>query len=482
MASSSLGQARDVTESQRLSLLDASFLTLETPTTPMHTGGIAVFEPGLTFADVNAALQARLHQAPLARKRLQDAPLGRRPSWVDDPDFDLSYHLRHAALPAPGDRAQLGEFLARLIGRPLDRRRPLWEMYVIDGLEDGRVGVFRKVHLAAASTGANDPMTVLLDDRPHAPDDPPSKPWRPAPPAPPSRVAAEVLRERAEGVIDVGRMLRDLAATPRRLIGAAAEAASSTLGMAARAVRLAPTSPLNVRLSPHRRFATARVELDRLRTVRRSFGGTINDAVVAVVGDAVGRLLRGRGYDTTDLDLRVMVPVRVAREDGVVGDLAEELTLGTGVVGVLAPLPVMEMDPVARLYRVMGELAGLQESRQAVAAHDLVRLAGYAPPNLHAMAARLASAEQRYNVALSNAPGPQSSRYLRGSRMEETYPFIPLAGDTALSVAVTSYEGEMFVGLLGDRGGVPDLPVLADALAGAVDDLHAAALAQGDRV
>lgn len=466
---------------QRLSLFDASFLRLDSPTTPMHTGGVVVFEPGLTFGAVSEALRARLHLAPLARKRLREVPLGGRPAWVDDPEFDLSYHLRHAALPAPGDRDQLGEFLSRLIGRQLDRRRPLWEMYLIEGLEGGRVALFRKVHLAAVSSGAADPLTVLLDDRPGA-DDPAPAPWDPAPPAAPSRLAVDAVREHAGTLVELARDAGGLAAAPRRLLGAARGAAGSMVGMAARAVRLAPDSPLNVRLSPHRRFATARVDLEGLREVRRAFGGTINDAVVAVVGDAVGRLLRGRGHDTTDLDLRVMVPVRVARDDGEVGDLAEELTLGTGVVGVLAPLPVMEMDPVARLYRVMGELAGLGESRQAVAADDLVRLAGFAPPNLHAMAARLASAEQRYNVALSNAPGPQSPRFLRGVRLEETYPSIPLAGDAALSIAVTSYQGEMFVGLLGDRDALGDLPDLAAALTAAADDLHAAAAAHRDRV
>lgn len=465
---------------QRLSPLDASYLRLETPTAPMHTAGLVVFEPGLTFGDVSEALEARLDHAPLARKRLREVPLGGRPAWVDDPDFDLSYHLRHAALPAPGDRVQLGEFLSRLLGRQLDRRRPLWEMYLIEGLEGGRVGLFRKVHLAAASSRAADPLTVLLQDAPDVGGESPPSRWRPTPPARTSELAVDALRERAEELAEVGRRVGDLVAAPRRLVGTLAGATGSVVGMAARAVRLAPDSPLNVRLSPHRRCATVRVDLERLRAVRRAFGGTINDAIVTVVGDAVGRLLRGRGHDTHDLDLRVMVPVRVARGDGGVSDLAEELPLGTGVVGVLAPLPVMEMDAVARLYRVMGELAGLRDSRQAVAATDLVRLAGFAPPNLHAMAARLASAEQRYNVALSNAPGPQSARFLRGVRMEESYPFIPLAGDAALSVAVTSYQGEMFVGLLGDRVGVPDLPDLADALTAAVEDLYAAAMAHSD--
>lgn len=465
---------------ERLSLLDASFVTLDTPTTPMHAGAVALFEPGLRFSDVLQAVQARLDRVPLARKRLQELPLGARPTWVDDPAFDLTYHVRHAALPPPGDAAQLGEYCARLIGRQLDRRRPLWELYVIEGCADGRIALFQKEHLALAGSGTN-LLEVLLDDHPDVVEEEPRTPWTPEPPDPPAGLALQAVRERAETLTRAARAVGDLARAPRRLVGAARDAAGSAVGVAARAARLAPESPLNTRLTPHRRFALTALDLEAMREVRRLLGGTIHDALVAVVGDAVGRLLRGRGHDTTDLDLRIMVPVRVASDDGQVGDLAQELTLGTGVVGVLAPLPIMELDPVARLYRVMGELAGLRESRQAVAAHDLVRLAGYAPPLLHAMAARLASAEQRYNLALSNAPGPQGARYLRGVRLEGTHPFIPLAGDAALSIAVTSHAGRMGVGLLGDRTGLPDLEQLADLIPAAADELLAAARAEARR-
>jgi WS/DGAT/MGAT family acyltransferase len=221
--------------------------------------------------------------------------------------------------------------------------------------------------------------------------------------------------------------------------------------------------------------------LDDFRAIRRALGGrlgvTVNDVVVAVAADAVGRLLRWRGHDTTDLDLRVMVPVRVADADppGAAQGIGEARTVGDGVVGVLAPLPVLRMDPVARLYRVTGEMAGLKESRQAVAAEALVRLAGFAPPNLHAAAARLVSAEQRYSLALSNAPGPQAPRYLAGSRMEENYPFLPLAGDSALSIAVNSYAGGVYVGLVGERDALPDLDLLAGFFTEALEELRAAA-------
>jgi WS/DGAT/MGAT family acyltransferase len=463
----------------RLSFVDASLLASERPTTPLQVGGVGVLAPGLEYATVAQLLQRRLERIPLARKRVQPAPPGAgRPVWVDDPDFDLSYHLRHAALPAPGDRGQLGEFLSRLIARPLDRSRPLWELYVIHGLEGGRVAIFRKVHLVMAGEGLHDPFGVMLDESPTPPDNDDGAPrWEPAQGPAQLALAVDAVRERLTRVTRLGRGLRAVAGRtltePGAVLGAAVAAAGSAANVVIRLAAQAPSSPLNVGLSPHRRFATVRLELEELRDIRRAVGCSINDIVVAVTADAVGRLLRWRGYDTKDLDLRVMVPLRVHPAPS----SADELNLGgarpagEGVVGVLAPLPVMQMDPVARLYRIMGEMSQSKEARQAMAAESLVRLAGYAPPNLHAMAARAASADQRYNVALSNAPGPQAPRYLAGVRLEESYSFIPLTGTAALSVAVSSYAGSMFVGLLGDREAMADLALLEEFFAEALADL-----------
>jgi diacylglycerol O-acyltransferase / wax synthase len=464
----------------RLTLLDASFLTMEGTANPMHSGGLYIFEPGLGYAQVLRLLQERIDQVPLGRKRVRQTAMGAgRPVWADDPNFDLTYHLRHAALPAPGDEGQLGEFVSRLIGRPLDRHRPLWELYVIEGLEGDRTCVFRKVHLAMTEEGP-DPFGVLLDDRPQ---DPPAATrgdrWEPTPAPRTWSLAMEAARERAVQVGAVTRGARQVVSQPARLVDVAGAAAGSALGLAGRLLRQPPESPLNRRLTPHRRFALFRADLEDFRRVRRAFGSSINDVVVAVCGDAVGRLLRWRGHDTKDLDLRVMVPVRVHGDGSDPGALGEPPTVGEGVVGVLAPLPVMEMDAVARLYRIMGEMSGLKESRQAVAADNLVRLAGYAPPNLHAMAARVVSAEARYNVALSNAPGPQTPRWLAGTRMTETYPFIPLTGNCMLSMAVSSYMGQVFFGLLGDRSGMPDLETLSLFVGEALADLVQAAGAQG---
>ncbi len=465
----------------RLSVLDSSFLRLETTSHHMHVGGLGIFEPGLAYADVVRVLRDRIDAVPRARKRVRDThPLAGRPIWVDDPDFDLSYHVRHAALPTPGDRHQLGEFLSRLMGRKLDRARPLWEIYVIDGLEGDRVGMFRKTHLAMANGEDGDPFGALLDDHRSALEPEVGRftaAWHPDRPPPSSVVVAQAMAERLDRGQQAAMAVVETL-DPRVGVRRATAAAGSALGLVGRMVRGAPQSPLNKRLSPHRRFAMASCELEDLRVVRRAFGGTINDGVVAVVGDAVGRLLRWRGHETKDLDLKVMVPVRVDERVGGAPGVGETRTVGDGVVGVLAPLPVMQMDPVARLYRIMGEMAGLKESRQAVAADQLVRLAGYAPPALHASAARVVSADSRYNVALSNAPGPQEPRYLAGTLLEESYPFIPLAGDSALSLAVSSYAGQMFFGLLGDRDTLFDIERLGDFVTESVDVLRSAALDQ----
>lgn len=444
----------------RLPVLDASFLARERPAVPLHAGGVDVFGPELAFEAVLATLRARIGEVPLARKRVRmTSPVGGRPVWVDDADFDLSYHLRHAALPPPGDSGQLGEFLARLLARPLDRDRPLWELYVIEGLEGGRRALFRKVHLAMAGEDRTDPFAALLDEQPEPGPAPAERRWEPDAPPGDLALAADAVTGAVERVATAGREALRVVTSPARLAHAAAGAASGVAGLAGRLLPAVPRSPLNGSLSAHRRLATGATDLEDYRHVRQAFGGSVNDVVVAVAADAVGRLLRWRGNDTTDLDLRVVVPVRVDP---------------SGVVGVLAPLPVLRMDPVARLYRVRAEFGGLKESRQAVAADALVRLAGFAPPNLHAAAARMVSGEQRYHLALSNAPGPQTPRYLAGVRMLQTYPFLPLAGDSALSIAVTSYAGTLYAGFVGERDLLADLDLLPGFWSEALADLLAA--------
>jgi diacylglycerol O-acyltransferase / wax synthase len=349
---------------ERLSLVDASFLTRETPRTPLHAGGVAVFEPGLTFAGVMDVLRRRLAAVPLARKRVREVAFGAgRPVWVDDDHFDLSYHLRHAQLPPPGGQSALEEFCARLVARPLDRSRPLWELYVIGGLEGDRTALFRKVHLAISGGENDDPFGVLLDDRADLPDPGPAMPDRWEPEAGPgtASLAVSAVRDRLQQAAGAGRAVVATAADPRRLAGSATAAASSAVGLLGRVIGGAPPSPLNRRLTPPRLYGLARADLDDFRRIRRIFGGSINDIVVAAVADAVGQMLRGHGYDTKDLDLRAMVPVRVHGEelDAESGPLGQPRMVDEGVVAVLCPLPVMEIDAVAGQYRVIRALCGL---------------------------------------------------------------------------------------------------------------------------
>lgn len=457
----------------RLSVLDASMLRLETPTMPLHSGGIGIFAPGLTFATVQSTLASRLELVPRARQRIMEAPIGGRPVWVDDQHFDLTYHLRHAALPPPGDLEQLGEMLSRVIARPLDRSRPLWEMYVIAGLEGDRTALFSKTHLAMAGGDRGDPFSFLLADDPAPAPRPFHSRWKARPAPSTAELSRDTLgalqKETSELVHDASGIVTD----PWRIVDVAGGVVGAAAGLVTRLVRTAPDSPLNVPPSPHRRLAFADTDLRTFRRIRRRFGGTVNDVVVAVCADAVGRLLRWRGWDTGSLDLRVMVPVRIHGPVSA-SELSGARSLGEGAVGVLAPFPVMKMDPVARLYRVMGELAGVKESRQAVAAESLVRLAGFAPPTLHATAARVVSGTDRYNVALSNAPGPQQPRYLADVRLETSYPYVPLAGQAALSIAVSSYAGRMAFGLLGDRDALADIDQLAVFIGEALEDLDGA--------
>lgn len=457
----------------RLSVLDASMLRLETATMTLHSGVIGVFASGLSFQKVQSTLAARLEQVPRARQRVHTAPIGGRPVWVDDDQFDLSYHLRHAALPPPGDLEQLGEMLSRIIARPLDRSRPLWETYVIAGLHGDRTALFSKTHLAMAGGDRADPFSTLLDEKPSPAPRPFRSRWKARGGPSPNELAIDTLKALQDESVGLVRNAQGIVTDPWRMVDVAGGVVGAAAGLVTRLVRTAPDSPLNVVPSPHRRLALTQADLRVFRRIRRRFGGSVNDVVVTVCADAVGRLLRWRGWDTGSLDLRVMVPVRIHGPVSA-SELSGARSLGEGAVGVLAPLPVMKMDPVARLYRVMGELAGVKESRQAVAAESLVRLAGFAPPAMHATAARLVSGTDRYNVALSNAPGPQQPRYLADVRMEASYPYVPLAGRAALSIAVSSYAGRMGFGLLGDRDAMADIEQLAAFIGEAVDDLDAA--------
>jgi len=456
----------------RLTSLDATFLNFERPTAPLHVAGLYIFEgtpelegrPGL--AGIFKAIEERLAEVPRYRQRLAGVPLGLgHPLWIEDPDFDLSYHLRRAALPSPGGRKELLEYVARLHARPLDRTRPLWEVYVIEGLADGRMALYSKVHHAMVDgISGIDLVTILFDFE--AKGRTPRRKGRRLPEAPPSR--AELLAGTAlDFAGDIVSTVRKTVTDPRALlVNAAGAVAMRTL---AQLFRPAPEGPLNVPVGAHRRIELAAISLDRAKAIKDRWSGTVNDVVLTAVAEAVHHFLKQRGAARPGLVYRVMVPVSVR-------DPSQRMTLGNRVTAIFADLPVGPMTPRQRFLSVHREMAGLKESHQALAADRLIAITSWAPATLHVLAGRLSLSGQRFiNLVVSNVPGVQAPLYVGGARLLEAYPLLPLAGNLALVICVSSYNGSLYWGLIGDRDGLPDLEKLREGLELGFDRLERAA-------
>jgi diacylglycerol O-acyltransferase len=456
----------------RLTPLDVSFLYFEEPTTPMHVGGVAVFrEPadGFDLEQLVELISQRIAFVPRYRQRVRWVP-GRlaNPVWVDDEDFDVSYHVRRSALPRPGTDLQLAELVARVQSRPLDRSRPLWEMYLVEGLSDGRFAVISKTHHAMVDgIAAVDIGQVILDTTP-ARRDPPADTWRPAPE--PSWVelvagaVAETVR-RPTAAIDA---VRGGIGEVQHTLGRAVSAAGGLLAAAHTAARSAPDSPLNAVIGEQRRYATATFDLDDHRRIRKAHGGTVNDVVLATVAGALRAWLLTRGEKvSTSTTVRALVPVSVRSADD--GGQAT----GNRVSSYLVDLPVGEQSPVMRLHQVSYRMQAHKETGQAVGAEALAGLAGFSPPTLHALGARVASglSKRWFNLVVTNVPGPQQPLYAGEARMLAAYPVVPLAKGQALSIGLTSYDGKVFYGLNADRDAMPDVGVLAQCLGDALGEL-----------
>jgi WS/DGAT/MGAT family acyltransferase len=456
----------------RLSPLDVSFLYFEDQDTPMHVGSVAVFQEsddGFDYDRFVALIRDRIAFVPRYRQRVRPIP-GRlaNPVWVDDDEFDLEYHVRRSALPKPGTDEQLHELVARIMSRPLDRARPLWEMYLVEGLSDHRFAVLSKTHHAMIDgTSAVDIGQLILDETPHPSDTLPDT-WRPAPePGWPELVAgalAETVR-RPRSLVDNFRVgIADVEHTAGRAFGALSGVTAAALRTV---VRPAPTLPLNGRIGAQRRFATADTSLDVYRRIRAAHDGTVNDVVLATVAGALRTWLLTRGEPVRpSTSVRALVPVSVRRPE-------EAGALGNRVSSYVVDLPVGEPSPVVRLQRVSYAMQAHKDSGQAVAAETLVGLAGFAPPTLHALGARVASGMSRriFNLVVTNVPGPQSPLYAGGARLLAAYPVVPLAHGQAVSVGVTSYDGGLYYGVNADRDGMPDVAVLAQCLVDALDEL-----------
>ena len=449
----------------RLNPLDVSFLYFETPTTAMHVGGVATFQPPDTGFDYDRLVELigqRIGLVPRYRQKVRQVP-GRlaNPVWVDDEDFDLTYHVRRSALPRPGSDAQLRELVGRLMSRQLDRNRPLWETYLVEGLSGGRVAIITKTHHAMVDgVSAVDIGTVMLDVTP-TPREVPADDWRPArSPGPLGLVAGAVgdLVLRPTQALDTARTaVVDVRATAGRV----AEVAGGVWASARSIARAAPESPLNVRIGQQRRYGMAATSLDDHRRVRKAHGGTVNDVVLATVSGALRTWLLTRGEAVTPSTVvRAMVPVSVRHDE------AGRSAPGNRVSSYFVDLPVGEGNPLVRLHQVAFAMRGHKESGQSVGAEALVQLSGFAPPTIHALGARVAAGMTRrvFNLVVTNVPGPQYPLYAAGARMLEMYPVVPLALGQAVSIGATSYDGAVFYGLNADRDALPDVDVLAQCL------------------
>jgi len=445
---------------ERLTRLDASFLYLEEPDTPMHVGGVLILEAPPGGVDALAALvEARLALVPRYRQRVAEVP-GHlaNPVWVDDPDFDIAYHLRRNGLPRPGTEAQLLDLVSRLASRPLHRRRPLWEMYLVDGLSHGRVAVITKTHPALVDgLSAIDIGQVLLDVEPDAPAPEPAE-WRPERPPNGAQLVWEALDEyarRPSAIVDTARSaVTDVRSTAARLTGVA----GGLLRTARKTMLAAPHTPLNTTVGRQRRVAVARADLDDVKKVRKVYGGTVNDVLLTVVAGALREWLLSRGEPVVGgTSVRALVPVSLQDEDA---------GAGNRVSSYLVDLPVGEPNPRVRLARLSYAMRGIAQHGQSVGADSLIALTGFAPPTLHALGARAARGLSRrlFNLVVTNVPGPQFPLYAAGSRMLEVFPVVPLARGQGLSIGMTSYDGRVFFGLNADRDGVGDVDVLADLI------------------
>ena len=454
----------------RLSALDASFLYLERPTMHMHVGGVGILDstdrPGgpLRFGDLAHVITSRLHLVPRFRQKVVFVPGNvARPVWADDPDFDVDFHLRRAALPAPGGRKELADFVQRVASRPLDRTKPLWEMYLIEGLQDGLSAILTKVHHAMIDgISAIDIATVLLDFTPE-PVIPTPEPWSPDPEPSRASLLAEAVAEQVRNPLAlVANTTQAVVRAPMKLVAGVGDALGGVrelIGLGA-----PPKGPFDGRVGPNRRFAMADSPVQRFKDIKNAVGGTVNDVVLAVVAGALGNLLKTRHEPVRGRTLRAMVPVSVRTE-------AEKMALGNRVTLIFVDLPVGPMDPVTRLHRITARTRDLKDSMMAVGADTIMNLGTYAPPTLHALAARLVSRGRWFNLVVSNVPGPQVPMYVAGARLLANYPVMPTAENVGLSIAVTSLAGVMGFGFTGDWDLVPDIDFLAASLEEAVDEL-----------
>jgi diacylglycerol O-acyltransferase / wax synthase len=456
----------------RLTAVDASFIAQEGPNAHMHVGAVMIFDgPPPAYEDLADHVRSRLHLVPRFRQKLAFPPVETgRPLWVDDRNFNLEYHVRDTALPAPGSESQLRALAARVHSQALDRSKPLWEMWLVQGLEGDRFALVSKTHHALVDgVSGVDLATVLFDLQPvPAEIEHPDVPWQPRPTPSALDMAARGVRGLVALPFDAAARAIDAVTHPADALHGTREALEGLGEVVWAGLNPAPDTPLNVEIGPHRRLVWVRRELSDFKRVKDALGGTVNDVVLATVAGALQKWLRSRGVRTEGLELRALVPVSIRPRESR-GELGNQLAAMRG------PLPVYVEDPVARLQVVRHAMDGLKESKQALGAEVLAGMQALAPPTIFAQASRLNFSTRLFNLLVTNVPGPQFPLYVLGRRLRDLFPVAFLPQKHALAVAIMSYDGGMDFGLLGDYDAMPDLERLGEMLSESLDELLAAA-------
>jgi diacylglycerol O-acyltransferase / wax synthase len=462
----------------RLTSIDASFLHQEGTASHMHIGALLIFNgPPPPFVDYLDHIRNRLHLVPRYRQKLAHPPLeSGRPLWVDDASFNLEYHVRHAALPSPGSEPQLLQLAARIASQQLDRSRPLWESWLVEGLQGDRFAlIFKTHHSLVDGVSGVDLATVLFDLEPR-PAPPPMdlEPWHPKPEPSQAELIAAGVRGMARTTVELAARAIAAATRPAASLSVLRDAAEGVGEIVWAGLNPAPETPLNVEIGPHRRYAVVRNQLSEYKEVKDALGGTINDVVLTVVSGALAGWLRSRGIRTEGLEMRALVPVSVRPQD-------ERGTLGNQLAAMRGPLPVYINDPVARLGFVRQAMDGLKESKQAVGAETLARVNNLAPPTILAQASRLNFSTRLFNLIVTNIPGPQLPLYVLGRPLEDLFPIAFLPKNHALAVAIMSYNGRIDYGLLADYDALPDIDLVADGIRESLQELLDAARGNAPR-
>jgi diacylglycerol O-acyltransferase len=460
----------------RLSVVDNSFLAIESPTTHQHVAAVLVLDAGpLTAPDggididtIRTYIDSRLHLIPRYRQRLATVPLGNRLVWIDDEHFNIHYHVRHASLPRPGDERQLKRLAARVVSQQLDRAKPLWEIWVVEGLEGNRFALVAKTHHCMVDgVSGVDLLAVLLNPTESA-DFTPGPRWIPRPAPTPLQIFRDEWMRRVRQPLDA------LWETPcpfvspfaiARGLWESVSAVGETFGAAARP---ASPTPINLPIGPHRRYDWVAFDLADVKAVKNSLGGTVNDIVLATVAGALRTFLEGRRVNVDVLDLRASIPVSIRTDE-------QRGTLGNQIALWMANLPVAERDARRRLDKVRADTARLKESRQTLGAQVLAAVSEWTSTTLLSLAVRLSTRSRPFNLVVTNVPGPQIPLYLGGRRLIAFLPLGIVSNNLGLFVSILSYERRMTFGLLVDAKQIPDVDRMAECLRESYGELREAA-------